>query len=194
MVNRGIGGIDFELHDAGDILARTPRTLRAWLDGLPEAWLRNREGEGTWSPHEVVGHLVHGEKNDWMPRLRQILDGRGTEPFEPFDREAMLRIFGDRTTAELLEEFVALRQANVDALAALPVDPARLDDRGLHPDLGPVTLRQLLATWVAHDLTHIAQIARIMAKQYRHEVGPWRKYLPLLDRPTGGSEPPTRAL
>jgi uncharacterized damage-inducible protein DinB len=189
-----VAEIDFDLDEAVRILARTPRTLHAWLDGLPEAWLLNREGEGTWSPHDVVGHLIHGERTDWVPRVRQILVEGGAEPFEPFDREATLRVSADRHTSDLLREFAELRASNLEAVGALPVEPARLDDPGLHPDLGPVTLRQLLATWVAHDLTHIAQIARVMAKQYRHEVGPWRRYLPLLDRPIGEPEPPTPPL
>lgn len=174
--------IPFDLAHVQDILARTPDVLTRWIEGLPEPWLRNTEGERTWSPHEIVGHLVHGEKTDWVPRLRQILEGRGNRPFEPFDRQAMLRTSAERGTADLLAEFRHLREDNLRELAGLAVTTEHLDERGTHPALGAVTARQLLATWATHDLTHIAQIARVMAKQYRTEVGPWREYLPLLDR------------
>lgn len=174
--------VQLRLDDAVDLLSRTPAVLRTWLRGLPERWLRHREGPGTWSPHEVVGHLVHGERTDWMPRLRQMLEGRGDEPFDPFDRFAMLRAATDRPTDDLLDELVQLRRRNLDDLRALHLGPERLDAPGLHPALGPVTARELLATWVAHDQTHVAQIARVISKQYRAEVGPWRAYLPLLDR------------
>ena len=178
-------GIDLRIDHVKAILRRTPDVLLTWLGGLPEPWLENREGPETWSPHEIVGHLVHGEKTDWMPRLRQMLEGRSDEPFEPFDRFAMLRLSSDRSPSELLAEFEALRAANLSELEELPLSAGRLDDPGLHPELGPVTVGQLLATWATHDLTHLAQIARVMAKQYRVEVGPWRAYLPLLDRPVG---------
>lgn len=176
-------GIPFRLTEAVGILGRTPRVLRVLLDGLPEPWVHNREGPDTWSPYDIVGHLIHGERTDWIPRLRQILEGRGEEPFEPFDRFAMLRTSHDRDVDELLDEFEKLRRRNLAELEPLSPEPEHLDDRGLHPELGPVTVRQLLATWATHDLTHIAQVARVMAKQYRSEVGPWRSYLPLLDRP-----------
>ncbi len=177
--------IEFQLADVRTLLGRTPKVLETWLDGLPDPWLRNREGPGSWSVHEVVGHLVHGEKTDWIPRLRQMLEGRGDEPFSPFDRSAMLRVSADLDTGHLLREFGRLRKENLDALEALAPARDHLDERGLHPELGPVTVRQLLATWVAHDQTHISQIARVVAKQYHQEVGPWRSYLPLLDRPGG---------
>ncbi|MDX1645095.1 MAG: DinB family protein, partial [Thermoanaerobaculia bacterium] len=177
--------IEFRLADARALLRRTPELLRVWLDGLPERWLRQREGPGSWSAHEVVGHLVHGEKTDWIPRLQQILEGRGSEPFPPFDRFAMQRLTADVDTAQLLRELARLRSESLEALDGLTPEPDHLDDPGLHPELGPVTVRQLLATWTVHDQTHIAQIARVLAKQYRDEVGPWRAYLPLLDRPRG---------
>ena len=172
--------IDVRIDDVTAILRRTPQVLRAWLVGLPEPWLRNREGPDTWSPHEIVGHLIHGEKTDWVPRLRQMLEGRGDRPFVPFDRFAMLRVADDRDTSQLLDEFESLRSANLSEVEALDVTPERFATPGLHPELGPVTVGQLLATWATHDLTHIAQIARVMAKQYREAVGPWRAYLPVL--------------
>lgn len=187
MTETAIDGIDFELDDALVLLERTPRVLRAWLDGLPARWLHAREGPGSWSPHEVVGHLVHGERTDWMPRLRQMLEGRGDRPFEPFDREAMLGTSDDPETADLLDELAGLRERNLAALRQLAPGPTEQRLPGTHPELGPVNVRQLLSTWVTHDLTHLSQIARVMARQYRHEVGPWRAYLPLLDRETGGS-------
>ena len=181
-------GIEFRMTDVVENLRRTPATLDTWLRGRPEPWLLRREGPESWSPHEVVGHLVHGEKTDWVPRLRQMLVGRGDVPFEPFDRFAMLRESRDRTTDELLGEFATLRAENLVELEELDPGLEDLGMPGTHPDLGAVTVRQLLATWVAHDLIHIAQIARVMAKQYRSEVGPWRAYLPLLDRATGSGD------
>lgn len=178
-------GIELRMTDVVENLRRTPATLDAWLRGRPEPWLRRREGPDSWSPHEVIGHLVHGERTDWLPRLRQMLEGRGDVPFEPFDRFAMLRESRDRTTEELLGDFATLRAENLAEIEEMDLGPDALEMSGTHPDLGAVTVRQLLATWVAHDLTHIAQIARVMAKQYRSEVGPWRAYLPLLDRVTG---------
>jgi hypothetical protein len=173
---------DVTLADAFAVLGRTPATLRAWLDGLPETWVRDNEGPDTWSPYDIVGHLIHGEQTDWMPRVRQIAEGRGHEPFVPFDRTAMLRLDQTRPLAALLDEFAALRARNLLDLEALGLSDDGLDAPGLHPDLGPVTLGQLLATWVAHDLTHLGQMARVMAKRYRDAVGPWRDFLPLLDR------------
>lgn len=173
---------DFELSHALDILGRTPGLLDLWLRDLPTGWTRENEGPDTWSPFDVVGHLVHGEKTDWIPRLEQILEGRGHEPFEPFDRFAMLRESRGKSLAELLDEFAELRARNLERLRELAPGPADLDLPGLHPELGPVTARQLLATWVAHDLSHVGQIARVMSKGYRDEVGPWRAYLPILDR------------
>lgn len=159
--------------DAMTLLSRTPPLLDAWLRGLPDDWLRADEGEATWSASQVVGHLILGERTNWMPRLRHILDC-GTHPaFPPFTR------LSESTTSltERLEEFARLRATNLADLTSLALDETALDRQGVHPSLGPVTIRQLLAAWVAHDLDHVTQIARVFATQYREEVGPWRVYL-----------------
>ncbi len=170
----------FELSDTVEILFRTPAVLETWLVGLPERWVHENEGGDTFSPYDVVGHLIHGEKTDWMVRARQILEGRGDEPFEPFDRFAM-RDAPERPLRELVNEFAVLRQANLAELRAMELTDTDLDRPGLHPELGRVTLRQLLATWAAHDLGHLRQIGRCMAKQYRSEVGPWRAYMRVME-------------
>lgn len=168
--------------EALPLLERTPELLRVWLGGLPDAWIHATEGEGTWSPFDVVGHLIHGERTDWIPRLRHILTHGDAAPFPPFDREAMLTASRGKSLGELLAEFAELRRGSLVALRATPLTPADLDRRGLHPALGPVTLGHHLSSWVVHDLGHLAQIARVMAKRYREGVGPWREYLPILDR------------
>jgi hypothetical protein len=167
----------FTLPEATALLARTPAILTAWLRGLPEGWLAANEGSETWSPTDVVGHLVHGEHADWMPRAHRIIDHGVTLAFEPFDRRAQFRDFAGISVPELLDEFARARDANLRDLASLALDEAALDKPGLHPALGTVTMRQLLATWVAHDLDHVMQIARVMARQYTDEVGPWHAYL-----------------
>jgi hypothetical protein len=170
----------FELAPSVDILRRTPATLSALLDGAGDAWTRNNEGSDTFSPFDVVGHLIDGEETDWMPRAGIILSRDPEATFEPYDRFRHYARNRGRTLGSLLEEFARLRAANLERLASWNLGDAELDLRARHPSLGPVTLRQLLATWVAHDLGHIAQIARVMAKQYREEVGPWAQYLPVL--------------
>lgn len=175
----------FLLDEAVALLARTPRLLDAWLRGLPAAWLEANEGAGTWSPRDVLGHLIHGEKTDWLPRLRRILDEGERVPFDPFDRFAQLRDSQGKGCAELLDELAARRAANLAALAGLALSEADLDRRGRHPALGPVTARELLATWVAHDLDHVVQIARVLAHRYRDEVGPWRAYLRVISGQPG---------
>jgi hypothetical protein len=172
--------VDFNLADAEIVLARTPEVLRVWLAGLPAVWLEGTEGPDTFSPNEVLGHLIHGEAPDWIPRARRILEQGTAVPFDPFDRFAHRRLLQGRSTRELLDQFTSLRAANLATLRAWKLDATRLDLRGHHPELGDVTLRQLLATWVAHDLGHLAQIARVMAKQYTAAVGPWYAYLPVL--------------
>lgn len=172
----------FRLDDAVQLLERTPTVLDRWLRDLPDPWIRDDEGPDTWSPFDVVGHLIHGEKTDWIPRLEQILEGRGDEPFAPFDRFAMLRAHRGTELPELLDAFADLRRRNLERLRSMDLGEPDLDRPGLHPELGPVTARELLATWVAHDLSHVAQIGRVMAKRYREDVGPWRAYIPLLDR------------
>jgi DinB superfamily len=170
----------FELATALDILRRTPDTLRALLDGAGDAWTRGNEGPDTFSPFDVVGHLIDGEETDWMPRARIILTRNPEATFTPYDRFRHYERNRGRSLASLLDELARLRAANLEALAAWNLGDAELELRAMHPSLGAVTLRQLLATWVAHDLGHIAQVARVMAKQYRDEVGPWLEYLPVL--------------
>jgi hypothetical protein len=164
------------LDDTIAVLTRTPAAIDALLRGLPEPWTAATEGPGTWSPYDVLGHLIHGEKTDWMPRLEIILVHGVSRPFDPYDREAQFA--AERVPmAALLEEFVALRAANLARLRALDLQPEQLDLQGIHPAFGPVTARQLLATWAAHDLGHIVQISRVMARRYREAVGPWAAYL-----------------
>ena len=159
------------------VLTRTPAALDAQLRGLPDAWTAATEGPGTWSPYVVVGHLIHGERADWMPRLSIILEHGTARPFDPFDREAQFRESAGKSLETLLDEFATLRSENLERLRALRLAPAQLDLQGMHPDLGPVTVRQLLATWTAHDLGHLLQVSRTMARRYRDEVGPWARYL-----------------
>jgi hypothetical protein len=173
---------DFELAAGVAVLERTPRTLRAMLDGLPEVWTDATEGPDTWSPYVIVGHLIHGDRTDWIPRAQIILAQGANRRFTPYDRFAQFRESQGKSLAQLLEEFADVRAENLATLAAWRLTEPQLDLEGEHPDFGPVALRQLLATWVAHDLGHVAQVARVMAKQYREAVGPWRAYLPVLDR------------
>jgi hypothetical protein len=174
--------MEFDLAAGVAVLERTPHALRALLSGLPPAWTDATEGPETWSPYVILGHLVHGERTDWIPRARLILAQGPERRFAPFDRFAQLRESQGRPLEELLDEFERLRAGSLATLAGWRLDDARLALEGEHPEFGPVTLRQLLATWVAHDLGHVAQTARVMAKQYREAVGPWRAYLPIMDR------------
>ena len=167
----------FNLKDAVAVLERTPASLSALLDGLPDTWIRSTEGEGTWSPYDVIGHLIHGERTDWIPRARHILAGE-TRPFEPFDRTAQFAASQGKSLGELLQ--IDLRRENVAALVGMNPTEADFERKGLHPELGDVTLGQLLATWVVHDLDHVAQIARTMAKVYGEATGPWTAYLSIL--------------
>ncbi len=173
---------EFSLDEAVQILERTPNVLREWLPGLSDAWLNRNEGGATFSPTEVLGHLIHGEKTDWIPRLRQIMEGRGDRPFEPFDRFAMRNETSRPSVAQMLEEFASLRSDNLHTLRALSLSVEDMDRTGIHPDIGVVTVRELLATWTAHDLAHLAQIGRTMAKRYADAVGPWRGHLRVMDR------------
>jgi hypothetical protein len=172
----------FRLDRALEILARTPPTLDALLRGLPDAWVRANEGGETWSPYDVVGHLIHGERTDWIPRARIVLEHGTSRAFDAFDRRAQFAASKGKSLEELLDEFALLRTASLESLPALALRPADLERTGRHPDFGVVTLGQLLATWVVHDLGHLAQIARTMSKQYGGDVGPWRAYLPVLSR------------
>jgi hypothetical protein len=164
------------------ILERTPRVVSALLRELPAPLLHGREGPDTWSPFEVLGHLIHGERTDWIPRARVLLEHGEARAFDPFDRFAHLREFEGWRATELLDLLERLRQESLASLRALRLQPADLARRGRHPELGAVTLGQLLATWVVHDLGHVAQIARVQAKQYREDVGAWGEYLPVLRR------------
>lgn len=175
----------FQLELSIDVLRRTPGTLRALLGDLDEAWSRATEGPETFSPFDVVGHLIDGEETDWIPRARIILARAPGPVFEPYDRFRHVGRNAERSLESLLEEFARLRAENLEVLRAWRLTEADLDLPGLHPGLGRVNLRQLLAAWVVHDLGHIAQVARVMAKQYRAEIGPWVPYLPVVtDHPT----------
>ncbi len=168
------------LEESISVLERTPATLNAMLRGLPDAWTLATEGPGTWSAYVVVGHLIHAEKADWMPRLAMILEYGEIRPFDRFDRKAQFRDSDGKELPALLDEFAGLRRDNLRRLRTLDLQPAQLELKGTHPDLGTVTVRQLLATWTAHDLGHIVQVSRVMAKRYKQEVGPWAEYLSVM--------------
>lgn len=171
--------MQFNLANSTEILQRTPSVLRAMLQGLSDEWLYANEGEGTWSPYEVVGHLIHGEKTDWIPRMEIILSDKADKTFEPFDRFAQLTEERKPLDA-LLDEFDVLRAESLQILQSRSISDDDLIKTGIHPAFGEVRLYQLLSTWVAHDLGHIAQIARVMAKQYKEDAGPWVAYLRIL--------------
>jgi hypothetical protein len=174
--------VSFDLADGIAVLERTPATFRALLGGLPDSWILLDEGPDTFNPFDNLGHLIHGERTDWIPRARLILAQGADRTFEPYDRFAQQRESAGKSLATLLDEFDALRAANLVTLRAWALTDRELDLEGRHPAFGAVTLRQLLATWVAHDLGHLAQTARVMAKRHREAVGPWRQYVPILDR------------
>ena len=172
----------FDLTEGMAVLERTPATFRAMLAGLPEPWITCTEGPDTFSPFDNLGHLIHGERADWIPRARIILAQGADRTFEPYDRFAQVRESVGKSLAQLLDEFAALRSANLVTLRGWNLSDGQFALAGQHPALGTVTLRQFLSTWVAHDLGHIAQTSRVMAKRYRDAVGPWRAYLPIMDR------------
>jgi DinB superfamily len=174
------GMMEHDLQQTMLLLARTPAALNALLRGLPERWTMRDEGEGTWSVFDVVGHLISGERVDWLPRARMILESGESLTFEPFDRSGHLREGQGKTLEQLLDEFARLRAENLDELSALHLRREDMERQGRHPAFGVVTLSELLATWAAHDLTHLHQISRIMAHQYREAVGPWSAYLGVL--------------
>jgi hypothetical protein len=174
--------MEFDLAHGTAILARTPDTLRTMLSGLDPVWTEANEGAETWSPYVIVGHMLHGERTDWIPRAELILVQGSNRRFTPYDRFAQFRESEGRTLGDLLDAFAESRAANLAKLAGYRLTDAHLALEGEHPEFGPVTLRQLLSTWVAHDLGHVAQVGRVMAKQYRDAVGPWRAYLPVMDR------------
>ena len=170
----------YDLHKSIDILGRTPAVLRRLLQGLDAEWLTSNEGPDTFSPFDVLGHLVHGEKTDWTARIKLILESGNTKAFEKFDRFAMYEESRGKTINQLLDEFEKLRKENLDWLKSLSLTSVDLEKKGLHPVLGEVTLENLLATWAVHDLTHIAQISRVMAKQYKEAIGPWTEFFRIL--------------
>jgi hypothetical protein len=174
--------MEFRLTDALEVLERTPQVFRALLDSLSDVWITPNEGPETFSAFDNLGHMIHGERTDWIPRARIILAQGADLRFEPFDRFAQYRESQGKTLATLLGEFEQLRAGNLATLRGWNLTERQLDLEGEHPALGTVTLRKLLAAWVVHDLGHIAQTTRVMAKQYREAVGPWRAYLPVLDR------------
>lgn len=173
--------MDFDPDRALEVLERTPAVFYAMLNGLPDAWTRSNEGPDTFSAFDNVGHLLHGERTDWITRARIILEQGESRRFEPFDRFAHYRENEGRSLDELLDDFADARRRSLETLRGWQLGDAQLALEGEHPALGTVTLRQLLAAWVAHDLGHVAQTARVLAKQYREAVGPWRAYLPVLD-------------
>lgn len=172
----------FQLAQAKEVLIRTPSTLNALLSDLTDEWIFSNEGADSWSPFDIVGHLIHGEETDWIPRSRIILEYGEQRSFEPFDRFAMFEKFRGKSMSELLYMFGQLRRESLKALEEMNLTPEMLEKRGTHPELGVVTLSQLLSTWVVHDLSHIGQISRVMAKQYKEAVGVWQAYLPILNK------------
>jgi len=172
--------MEFRFGDALPVLRRTPSVLRDLLADLPGSWIEATEGPGTWSPFDVVGHLIHGERTDWVPRIEHMLRHGDAVPFPAFDREAMFAASRGLSMTELLDTFGRLRAGSLDRVAELGLTDADLSRRGRHPELGAVTMGQHLATWVAHDLSHVGQIVRVMGRQYSETVGPWRAYLPML--------------
>jgi len=172
----------FDLREALDILDRTPTVLDGLLRGTAASWHAIREGPDTWSAFDVVAHLIYAEETDWVPRARIILDHGETRPFEPFDTSAQFDWSAGRTLDELIDRFAEVRRANLELVREWDLTETQLAIRGCHPSLGTVTLRQLLATWAVHDLNHIGQIVRVMAKRYTDDVGAWRAYLSILKR------------
>jgi len=172
--------MNFNLNKSKEILSRTPKVLQVLLTDLSIEWTNNNEGEHTWSPYQVIGHLIHGEKTDWITRAKIILSDNRNKTFEPFDRFAQEKEDLSLSIEALLNEFELLRMDNLKELDALKVNDLRLIEKGIHPELGEVNLQQLLSCWTVHDLGHISQITRVMAKQYRSEVGPWVQYLGIL--------------
>lgn len=172
--------MQFSLQKSIPILERTPSVIKILLAGLDEEWTLNNEGPETWSPYDVVGHLIHGENHDWIARIRITLKEEGDKNYQPFNRTAMFEESKGKTLAHLLSEFDSVRKNSLEQLKKLNIQNADLDKTAIHPKFGTVTLRQLLSTWFAHDLSHIVQISRTMAKQYLNEVGPWKEYLSVM--------------
>ena len=173
---------NFEINKSIEILERTPLVIGTLLTGLSTDWIFNNEGGESWSPFDVVGHLIHGEKTDWIPRLKIITGGSNNKSFVPFDRFAQMNANKEKNINDLIIEFKTLRDENLKILKSTPINKTILDMKGIHPAFGYVTLTQLLAAWVVHDLGHISQVARVMAKQYKEDVGPWTEYLTILNK------------
>ncbi|WP_391118339.1 DinB family protein [Psychrobacillus sp. L3] len=174
--------MNFNLKEAIEVLERTPHTLECFLSGLSDEWLQCNEGEGTWNVTEVIEHFIEGEKNNWIPRIEIILQEGENKFFPPFDRYFHLNERSERSIEQKLLEFKTIRTQNITRLKVLIEPELHLELTGLHPAFGVVKLRELLSTWVAHDLTHIAQIVRVMAERYRADVGPWKEYLGILKK------------
>jgi hypothetical protein len=172
----------FDLAKSIEILERTPLIIESMLKGISDEWTNKNEGRGTWSVYDIVGHLVHGEKTDWIVRTEIILSDNADKKFIPFNRFAQSRVTKGKSLQMLISDFKTLRKKNLSKLRLMKINTAELTKQGIHPDFGRVTLKQLLSTWVVHDLNHIAQIARVISKQYKKEVGPWSEYLPILNR------------
>jgi hypothetical protein len=173
--------LKFHLEKSYEILDRTPDSLKTILGNISPEWIMNNEGPDTFSPFDVLGHLIHGEKTDWRNRVEHILEFGVSKSFEPYDRFAMYELSKGRSIEELLDEFSLLRKQNMDWMRKLNPGETDLDKKGMHPVLGEVSMRELLSSWVIHDLTHIAQITRVMAKQYKEEMGPWRQFFRIID-------------
>ena len=172
--------MNYSKNQAIDILARTPAVLHTLLQDLPDGWVMSNEGPDSFSPYDVVGHLIHGERTDWVVRAKLILEHGTAIPFAPYDRFAQFEESKGKTLQQLLDEFKTIRAENMEWLQSLQLTENDLERKGIHPVLGEVTLRNLLSTWVVHDLTHLAQITRVMAKQYKEEMGPWPEFFRIL--------------
>ena len=174
--------MNFTIENSIQILERTPAVLNTLLQGISAEWTSNNEGEETWSVYDIIGHFIHGEKTDWIPRLRIILSNDDDKRFVPFDRFAQLKNDKNKPIDALLLDFTELRKSNIKELKEANLNEEKLNKKGIHPEFGEVTLRQLLAAWVDHDLNHICQISRVMAKQYKDEMGPWTKYIAIVNK------------
>jgi hypothetical protein len=174
--------MNFKVEEAIEILERTPQTISSLLSGLSDEWIFSNEGESTWSPFDVVGHLIEAEKFNWIPRIEIILSKGESETFPPFDRFSQLNQNADKNLDQLLVEFTELRKKNIEKLKTLIHPHTNLEQTGVHPDFGVVRLREQLSTWTAHDLSHFAQITRVMANRYYEDVGPWKKYLRIMKK------------
>jgi uncharacterized damage-inducible protein DinB len=172
--------MNFTLEASMEILERTPTVLHTMLQNISSGWTSNNEGGETWSVYTIIGHLIHGEKTDWIPRTEIILSEKPDKTFQPFDRFAQFKETEGKSLAVLLDEFKTLRKKNIEYLRSKKLTGKNLEENGIHPAFGEVSLSQLLASWVVHDLNHIAQISRVMAKQYKTAVGPWTSYLKIL--------------